>query len=247
MSFNWTDEQIESYLLGIVHSDYPAHFWQRIEKALPDMKTFRDIGSGPGAFALQAALAGLDVEAVDINRKNLEALKQRQDELKLTNIRRVEGDWIQIPAEKVDVSLCACSLGGGIGSPEGIRKVIETTGKAAFWIAPFCARQTDFLSAGLYENLGQEPPSFSGDYRTLLKDLRNLGLEVSREVLEYDFGVPYKEERGLKFYTKFFGEKLKISCPMAMEEHLNGIMTTRGGLPWFPNPKKSVMITWKKE
>ena len=207
-------------------------------------KSLRDIGCGPGAFALAAASLNLYVEAVDINRDILNALAQRKNELNLPRIKIVPMDWLEVPEENMDISVCAYSLSKAIGSMEGIRKVLRTTNTSAYWIVPGNTLQTDFLSKGLYIKFGISPPSFTDNYHSLLKKLENLNVKVSWEIMHYDFGFPFEEEKGMDYYVRFLSNKLHLPYSKAIKKHILEIITERNGLTWIPNPRKSVFITW---
>jgi SAM-dependent methyltransferase len=241
----WTDEQILNYYLGIEHSDYPRVFWEAMRPHLDGCTSLIDIGCGPGAFALAAARDGFHVQAVDISKKNLDALQGRIKELGLKKVKLIYGDWLEVEAEKSDVAVCAYSFGGTIGTARGLKKIFEIAGKAAFLISPYSSVQTDFLTEELYVKMGIAPPSFSGDYRDLLHLLQNQGKEVECKIIEYDFGMPLASRDELDNCVFYMGEKLGLPPTDLLKEHLQKIITTRNGLCWVPNPRKSAMIIWK--
>lgn len=241
----WTDEQILNYYLGIEHSDYPRVFWDAMRPHLAGCTSLIDIGSGPGAFTLVAARDGFHVQAVDINKKNLDALQKKIKELELGKVKLIYGDWLETEAEKCDAAVCAYSFGGRIGTAQGFNKIFEIAGKVAFFISPYASVQTDFLTGELYNKMGIEPPSFSGDYRDLLQLLQNQGKEVECKIFEYDFGMPLASKDGLDNCVLYLGEKLGLPPTDLFKEHLQKIITMRNGLYWVPNPRKSAMIIWK--
>lgn len=242
----WTDAQIANYYLGVRYSDYPRIFWDKMKPVMAGSASLVDIGSGPGAFALMAAEAGLRVQAVDLNRKNLEALAGQAGDAGLTNIQTIYGSWLSVAVGKSDVAVCAYSFGGEIGTRAGIRKIIGAARKAAFLIAPYDTVQTDFLSEALYERSGLPPPEFSGSYRDLLRLLADLGEEVSHETVTYDFGMPLGSWAEIGRCAVYLSEKLGLPSREPVREHLHKIITVRDGMLWVPNPRKSTMITWKR-
>ncbi len=241
----WTDEQIEGYYLGIESSDYPAVFWERMKPALSACKTLLDLGSGPGAFALKALEIGLRVQAVDRSRKNLNALRKKVGNSPALEL--IHGCWPEVEVGKSDATVCAYSFGGGIGTPEGIKKIIDRTEKIAYFITPADKVQTDFMSEELYARAGIEPPSFGGDCRDLLRIFGALKREVEWETVTYDFGMPLKNEKEIGPCAVYLADKLGLPDPALLLEHLHRIVTMRHGACWVPNPRNSALITWRKE
>ena len=243
----WSEQQITYYYLGIRHSDYPEVFWQKMKPVIKNYKTLIDIGCGPGAFALKAAESGFQVQAVDISKKNLDALKMQVKLLRLNNVNTIPGDWVDVQVEKNDVSVCAYSFGDTIGTLEGIKKIIDLTNEVAFFITPYETLQTDFLSEKLYHKSGIEPPSFKGNYQDILNIFNYLHEDVSLETVEYDFGMPLNSKEELNSCAVYLGEKLGIPSVGLVEEHLQKIAgRKKNGMYWVPNPRKSTMITWRR-
>ena len=239
----WTDTQILNYYLGVKYSDYPKIFWEKMEPELSGCKTIIDIGCGPGAFALKAVKANYNVQAVDINKKSLEALKKQTRELK--NLKTIYGNWLEVEVDKSDAAICAYSFGGEIGTLGGIRKIIDLTEKVAYFIAPYDIIQTDFLSKEVYRRSGIQPPQFNGNYEDLLTFFHTLGMPVEYETVEYDFGMPLKSKKEIDSCAEYLSEKLGLPGEL-LKKHLQNIITVKKGLCWVPNPRKSVIITWKR-
>lgn len=242
----WTDEQILNYYLGIEHSDYPRVFWEAMKPHLSGCTSLIDIGSGPGAFALKAATEGFHVQAVDINKKNLDALQDKIKALGLKKVNLIYGDWLEVEVEKSDAAVSAYSLGGTIGTVEGIKKIFASALKAVFFITPYASVQTDFLTGELYIEMGIEPPSFSGDYRDLLRLIQNQREGVECKIIEYDFGMPLAGKEELDSCAVYLGEKLGLPSTDLLKDHLQKIITMKNGLYWVPNPRKSALIIWKR-
>lgn len=253
ISKEWTDKQIKNYIAGIELSDYPRVFWLKMSKLLDGCHSLTDIGCGPGAFALEAARQKMAVQAVDADEKNLEALKRIALSNSYCNVTAILGNWLDVKADKTDVCVAAYCFGGEIGTKEGIKKILQSTLKIAFFIAPYSSGQKDFASKELYGVLEEEPPSFTGDYQDLLKIFRELGETVQHEILEYDFGMPIKDnsEDSLNNCALYLCEKLGLcgdhGTLEAVKRHVKGIVTVRNGVNWVPNPRKSVMITWRRQ
>ncbi|MDO9535036.1 MAG: class I SAM-dependent methyltransferase [Bacillota bacterium] len=240
----WTDKQILNYYLGVKYSDYPKIFWEKMKPEIAGCKTIIDIGCGPGAFALKAVEANFNVQAVDINKKSLEALKKQTRGLK--NLKTIYGNWLEVEVEKSDAAICAYSFGGEIGTLEGIRKIIDVTEEAAFFIASYDTIQTDFLSKELYRESGIEPPVFRGNYQDLLQLFAILKEEVQYETVEYDFGMPLDSKEEINDCAVYLSEKLGLPSRELVKEHLKKIITMKNGIYWVPNPRKSTMIIWKR-
>lgn len=244
---NWTEQQIRGYFDGLRYSDYPFVFWEKMRSHLAGCCTLTDVGCGPGAFALKALEEGFAVQAVDINEKNLEALAEQVKQREFENMCRIiHGDWLEVKVEKSDVTVCAYSMGGRIGTPEGIKRIIAKTKKAAFFITPCEGEQTDFCSQSLYKEVGLKPPYFKGDHRDIVNILEADGHKVQSEIIEYDFGLPLKENEYIDT-VHFLAEKLDIPSIRLVEEHIKRIRTVRNGMHWIPNPRTSAMITYIKE
>ncbi|MDI6601965.1 MAG: class I SAM-dependent methyltransferase [Thermoanaerobacteraceae bacterium] len=211
-----------------------------------------DIGCGPGAFALKAAQNGMVVQAVDINKKNLDALNNKCREMCLENITTIFGNWLDIEVKKADVCISAYSFAGDIGTIDGIEKILQHSDKIAFFISPYEKIKTDFLSKDLYRKIGKTPPAFSGDYIDLLRIFSELEQPVKFEVIEHDFGMPLENdnEDTLEKCALYLCEKLELDMGSnlleLMREHLRNIITIKNGMYWVPNPRKSVMITWRR-
>ncbi len=243
----WSDAQIENYLLGVRYSDYPRLFWEKMQPDLAGCQTFIDAGSGPGAFALKALEAGFYVQAVDLSAKSLAYLRRQADPAKAGRLKTICGDWLQVRVEKSDISVCAYSCGGSIGTAAGLARVFELTRAAAYFIAPCRREQTDFLSRELYKQAGLEPPAFSGTYRDLLQIFKGLQKEVSYEIISYDFGMPLQGADQLDRCAAYLSDKLGLPSREAVKKHLQEIIVTRNGMLWVPNPRESAFITWRRE
>lgn len=244
----WTKDQIENYYLGIRYSDYPYIFWEKIQLQITNCKTLTDIGCGPGAFAIKAAESGLDVQAVDINKKHLQALECYIRKFNLKRIKLINGEWPNVDVKKSDVSICGYSLGGEIGTPNGIKKVLDITNKIAFFIIPYYKDQTDFSSKELYEKFGIKPPQFGRCFKETLEIFgEQLNEEITFDIIENDFGMPIENMNSLPYYSKYLCEKLGIPDIEAMKKHLKKIIFIKNGRPWIPNYRKSVMLIWKRK
>ena len=244
----WTNDQIENYYLGIRYSDYPNIFWEKIQLQLTGCKTLIDIGCGPGAFAIKAAEYGLDVQAVDINKKHLQALECYMKKFNLKGIKLLNGEWPNVDVKKSDVSICGYSLGGAIGTHNGIKKVLGITNKIAFFIIPYNKEQTDFSSKELYEKAGTNPPQFGRSFKETLEIFgEQLNEEVTFDIIENDFGMPIEKMDSISYYSEYLSDKLGIPDIEAVKKHLKQIMTTKNGTLWIPNYRKSVMLIWKRK
>jgi SAM-dependent methyltransferase len=239
----WTDAQIEYYLEGIKHSDYPALFWQRMQPYLKDCRKVIDIGSGPGAFALRAAEDGFIVQAVDSSRKSMDVLEAKASGYAAGAVKTVCGNWPDVNVEHCDAAICAYSFGGDIGTPLGISKVFEVTGRVVFFISPVEKTQVDFLSRELYEEEGISPPEFKGNYHDVTDTLAALHINYSVETISHDFGFPLKDRSEIDKCALFLADKLGLSSAGRMKKHLEKIITDRNNLLWVPNPRFSALIT----
>ncbi|NLW07985.1 MAG: methyltransferase domain-containing protein [Clostridia bacterium] len=243
---DWTDQQIKYYYEGIKHSDYPRLFWQKMQPFMEGARTLTDIGCGPGAFALEAAAAGFQVQAVDINGKNLRALAGQAEARGLANIELIHGDWLEVTVAESEVTVCAYSFGGNIGTRAGIEKLLATTRELAFLISPCEKVRTDFLSAELYQKMGIAPRTFSGDHREILQIFSELQQQVEFEIVAYDFGMPLASKDEIKSCAVYLSDKLELPDVQLVEAHIRDILTVKDGLYWLPNPKKSAFIIWQR-
>ena len=239
----WTDAQIDHYLEGIKHSDYPAVFWQRMKPYLNDCRTIIDIGSGPGAFALRAAADGFMVQAVDSSRKSLAVLEVEASGYAAGPIKTICGNWPNVSVDHCDAAICAYSFGGAIGTPSGISKIFKVTGRVIFFISPVEKTQVDFLSRELYEEEGSSPPEFKGNYHDLEDILTALKVKYNVETVSHDFGFPLKNWSELDQCALFLADKLGLSSTARLKKHLEKIITDRNNLLWVPNPRVSAIIT----
>jgi SAM-dependent methyltransferase len=241
----WTDAQVDHYLEGIKHSDYPALFWQRM---LPYLKgggcrTVMDIGSGPGAFALRAAEDGFIVQAVDSSRKSLDVLETEASGFAAGAIKTICGNWPDVIVDHCDAAICAYSFGGDIGTSRGISEIFKVTGRVIFFISPVEKTQVDFLSRELYEGEGSSPPEFKGNYHDVMDTLAALKVNYSVETVSHDFGFPLKDRSEIDRCALFLADKLGLSSTGRMKKHLEKIIIDRNNMLWVPNPRVSALIT----
>ncbi|MFA7468833.1 MAG: class I SAM-dependent methyltransferase, partial [Desulfotomaculaceae bacterium] len=232
---------------GVVHSDYPAVFWERMLLLLEDCQVINDIGCGPGAFALKALEAGLRVQAVDANRKNLQALKAKAEELQLDGkCDFFHHDWLEAEVDEADASVAAYSFAGSIGSPAGLMKIVNTSRKAAFFIIPYELEKLEFLSGPLYKQLGIMPPCFSKPWPEAVAEILTAChaklQQATIDVLEYDFGIPL-HKHDTHACALFLSRKMGLEAVELLEEHIEKIKIVRNGSTWVPNPRKSVLVT----
>jgi hypothetical protein len=240
----WSDEDIYFYYLGVEHSEYPGRIWNRIKSENEDCASLLDIGSGPGAFSLNALSDGYDVQAVDVCEKHLSVLKGKalhKDKLCTYNC-----DWLEAPVQKADVSICAYSLSGSIKSLDGIAKVINNTKNAAYFISFNDIEKTDFKTANLLKESGVEPGQYSDSNKGFIDALKYVNGDVKVEKIIYDFGVPYLESIPIDKYAEFISRKSGLSDISLIIKHIENIMRWRDGKLWIPNPKESILITWRK-
>jgi len=242
----WSDEQINVYLAGTAESDYPQVFWKIMKTTHPEARTLLDIGSGPGAFALAAAEEGLQVQAVDMSRKSLEALMGEAKRRKLAGITAICGSWPTVKASPADLVVCAYSFGGSIGTRKGIETILQAALKTAYLICPFEKEQADFLSRPLYERAGLSPPAYKGNYSDILDIFQILGEQVRTSKISYDFGMPLPAEEDLPWCARFLADKLGLPSVKEVEKHLRSIARGKNNHLWIPNPRTSIMITWKR-
>ncbi len=240
---DWTEEQIIHYLEGIKHSDYPAVFWQRMLPYLNGCRTLTDIGSGPGAFALKAAENGFNVQAVDSSRKSLEVIEKQAFDQSSGKIKTIHGNWPDVDLEQSDVTVCAYSFGGEIGTSPGIAKIFDLTGQVIFFISPVNKVQTDFLSSELYAEEGIKPPEFKSNHHDLVDLLNGLNIKFSVEIVSYDFGFPIKNRSETEEIALYLADKLGLSSVEQVKKHLQKIIAYRNNLLWVPNPRTSALIT----
>ena len=246
LRIEWTQEQINNYYLGIKYSDYPSVFWEKIQPQISGFTSFIDIGCGPGAFAIKASEAGLDVQAVDLNKKHLKALKIYIDKFNLKEVKIINGEWPDVDIRRSDVSVCGYSLGGKIGTISGIEKILNNTNKLAFFIVPHDNEQTDFMSKDLYKQLKIQPPQFGGSYIDTLEIFDKLNENVTFEIIENDFGMPINNKNDIIKFTEYLCDKLGIPDIELMKDNIEENIIVRNGLLWIPNLRKSAMITWKR-
>lgn len=243
----WTARQLQAYYQGLEHSDYPQVFWEKIRRKAAPAATLADIGCGPGAFALKALDEGFFVQAVDSSRQHLLALEGRAGEGKKEKLKLIAADWLEARIMSSEITVCAYSLGGNIGSPAGIKKTLMVTTKKAFFITPWKKRQYEFLSEGLYREMGVMPEAYEKSGADLLAIFSSLGEEVEVEIVDFDFGIPLKATGDERRETALFlCEKLGLPSLDLMLKHIDAIASTRAGLPWLPNPKRAAFITWTR-
>ena len=133
MTHSWNDEDLFFYYLGIELSEYPKKIWDRIKSENKEFRSVLDIGSGPGAFSLAALNNGYDVQAVDISRKHLSELKEKN--IHKERLKTFNNDWLEAPVEKSDITISAYSLSNTINSNEGVAKIIYNTKQTAYFIS----------------------------------------------------------------------------------------------------------------
>jgi hypothetical protein len=239
----WTDAQVEHYLKGIRHSEYPAVLWQRMQPHLNGCRTLTDIGSGPGAFSLRAAEDGFMVQAVDSSRKSLDVLEVEASDYAAGTVKTICGNWPDVNVDHCDAAICAYSFGGDIGTPRGIYKILTITRRVIFFVSPVEKTQVDFLSRELYREEGSSPPEFQGNYHDLGDILSWLKVDYSIEIVSYDFGFPLKDRSEFDQCALFLADKLGLSSVGRVKKHLEKIVTDRNNLLWVPNPRLSALIT----
>lgn len=250
MTKEWTDQDIEAYYAGIIDSDYPLVFWERMLKMLKNCELITDIGCGPGAFTLKALEAGFGVQAVDSRLKNLQALKAKIEERHMSKkCNLFHTDWLKAEVKEADASVAAYCFTGSIATPAGLQKIVSMSRKAVFFIIPYDQEKVEFLSGPLYKKLGIAPPRFSKSwYAASVEIFAACQAKLKKatiDVLEYDFGFPLKADSPGKAndYARFLCRKIGLDAVELMREHIQKISTVRHGRLWLPNPRKSVLIS----
>jgi SAM-dependent methyltransferase len=244
MNSSWCDEDIYFYYLGITDSEYPKKIWDRIKNENAKFKKVLDIGSGPGAFALAALNDGYDVQAVDVNEKHLNALKKKN--IHSDRLKTVNADWLDAVVEKSDISICAYCLSNNIKSSKGIAKIIETTKYSAYFVSFVNTEKTDFLTSDLIKEFGIKPRKYTEGNNDIMELFSNVCGSVAFETVTYDFGVPIIDTVPIDKYAGFISRKTGISDLSLIKKHIKEITINKNNCLWLPNPKESILITWRR-
>ncbi|GCE22651.1 class I SAM-dependent methyltransferase [Dictyobacter kobayashii] len=150
----------KDYVTSAVHAQGPDLPWLVEVAALTGNEVVVDLATGAGHTAYALAPYAREVIAIDFTVPMLEAAEKRAQELRLDNIRFVEGDAHSLPlaAQSVDVLACRLAAHHFIDIEQAVRewaRVLKSGGKLL-----------------LIDSIGPEDPTLD-EYVNLIEVLRD--------------------------------------------------------------------------
>ena len=242
----WNTLKAKWYQKGLKYSNLPKIALNIILPKTRDCKTFLDVGSGCGTFAIPLAKAGKTVTALDPSKAMIALLDEEIKKKKLRNVRTINAAWGEVEIKPYDAILCANVPGLLKDSMDFLKQANALAKKAVFLIEGADPNADKFYYKELYPLLFNKPFLPRTDYLKTYTDLHSLGIFANVEVIEYDFDQPFDNmEEAVDFWKEYMGivtgehdEKLKIFLEGKLKRYKDGLIARFH--------KKSAVIWWRK-
>ena len=242
----WNTLKAKWYQKGLKYSNLPKIALNIILPKTRDCKTFLDVGSGCGTFAIPLAKAGKTVTALDPSKAMIALLDEEIKKKKLRNVKTINAAWGEVEIKPYDAILCANVPGLLKDSMDFLKQANALAKKAVFLIEGADPNADKFYYKELYPLLFNKPFLPRTDYLKTYTDLHSLGIFANVEVIEYDFDQPFDNmEEAVDFWKEYMGivtgehdEKLKIFLEGKLKRYKDGLIARFH--------KKSAVIWWRK-
>ena len=242
----WNTLKAKWYQKGLKYSNLPKIALNIILQKTRDCKTFLDVGSGCGTFAIPLSKAGKTVTALDPSKAMIALLDEEIKKKKLRNVKTINAAWGEVEMKPHDVILCANVPGLLKDSMDFLKQADALAKKAVFLIEGADPNADKFYYKELYPLLFNKPFLPRTDYLKTYTDLHSLGIFANVEIIEYDFDQPFDDmEETVDFWKEYMGivtgehdEKLKIFLEGKLKRYKDGLIARFH--------KKSAVIWWRK-
>ena len=242
----WNTLKAKWYQKGLKYSTLPKIALNIILQKTRDCKTFLDVGSGCGTFAIPLSKAGKTVTALDPSKAMIALLDEEIKKKKLRNVKTINAAWGEVEMKPHDVILCANVPGLLKDSMDFLKQADALAKKAVFLIEGADPNADKFYYKELYPLLFNKPFLPRTDYLKTYTDLHSLGIFANVEIIEYDFDQPFDDmEEAVDFWKEYMGivtgehdEKLKIFLEGKLKRYKDGLIARFH--------KKSAVIWWRK-
>jgi len=242
----WNTLKAKWYQKGLKYSTLPKIALNIILQKTRDCKTFLDVGSGCGTFAIPLSKAGKTVTALDPSKAMIALLDEEIKKKKLRNVKTINAAWGEVEMKPHDVILCANVPGLLKDSMDFLKQADALAKKAVFLIEGADPNADKFYYKELYPLLFNKPFLPRTDYLKTYTDLHSLGIFANVEIIEYDFDQPFDDmEEAVDFWKEYMGivtgehdEKLKIFLGGKLKRYKGGLIARFH--------KKSTVIWWRK-
>ena len=242
----WNTLKAKWYQKGLKYSTLPKIALNIILQKTRDCKTFLDVGSGCGTFAIPLSKAGKTVTALDPSKAMIALLDEEIKKKKLRNVKTINAAWGEVEIKPYDAILCANVPGLLKDSIDFLKQANALAKKAVFLIEGADPNADKFYYKELYPLLFNKPFLPRTDYLKTYTDLHSLGIFANVEIIEYDFDQPFDDmEEAVDFWKEYMGivtgehdEKLKIFLGGKLKRYKGGLIARFH--------KKSTVIWWGK-
>lgn len=241
----WNTLKARWYQKGLRYSTLPKTALNIILPETRDCKTFLDIGSGCGTFAIPLAKAGKKVTALDPSNAMLQILSEEIKKRKIKNIRTINAPWGEAVLKPHDAIICA-NVPELLKSERFLRDVSLWVRKAVFLIGAANPDADKFYYKELYPVLFNKEFPPKTDYLTTYTALHSFGIFANINIIDYNFDQPFDDmEDAVEFWkehlgivTEEFDERLKDFLKQKLEKTKHGLIARF--------KKKSAIIWWRK-
>ncbi|MBI5893397.1 MAG: class I SAM-dependent methyltransferase [Deltaproteobacteria bacterium] len=241
----WNVLKARWYQKGLKYSSLPKTALDIILPQTKDCKTFLDIGSGCGTFAIPLAKAGKKITAIDSSKAMIEILNEEIKKNKIKNIRTINAQWSNVKTNPHDAIICANVP--ELLKSEGFLKDISLFAKKAVFLIEGADPNADkFYYKELYPILFNKKFPPRSDYLKTYTTLHNLVIFANVNIIDYNFDQPFDDvKEAVEFWKEYLGivteefdEKLKGFLEKKLEKTKNGLIARF--------KKKSAVIWWRK-
>lgn len=250
----WNTLKARWYQKGLKYSTLPKTALDIILPETKDCKTFLDIGSGCGTFAIPLANVGKKVTAIDPSRAMVEILNEEIKNRKIKNIKTINASWGEVKVKPHDAVICA-NVPELLKSKDFLRDISMPVlkgfnsgwaKKMVFLIGAANPNADKFYYKELYPVLFNKEFPPKTDYMETYNALHSFGIFANINIIDYNFDQPFDDmEDALEFWKEHLGivteeydEKLRRFLKRKLEKRNYGLIARFR--------KKSAIIWWRK-
>ena len=243
----WNTLKAKWYQKGLKYSTLPKIALNIILQKTRDCKTFLDVGSGCGTFAIPLSKAGKTVAALDPSKAMIALLDEEIKKKKLRNVKTINAAWGEVEMKPHDVILCANVPGLLKDSMDFLKQADALAKKAVFLIEGADPNADKFYYKELYPIIFNKESPSRNDYLKTYTILHNSGIFANVDIIDYSFDQPFDNlNEAVEFWKEYMGivteehdEKLKTFLIQKLEKVRHGLIARF--------KKKSAIVWWKKK
>lgn len=242
----WNKLKAKWYQKGLKFNTLPNAALKIILPETRSCKTFLDVGSGCGTFAIPLSKTGKRITAIDPSKAMITLLNEEIKKKRLKNIKTINAAWGEAELKPHDAIICANVPELLKDSLDFLKQANAIARKAVFLIEGADPNTDKFYYKELYPLLFNKPFLPRTDYLKTYTDLHAIGIFANVKIIDYDFDQPFDDmQEAVEFWKEYLGivtaehdERLKGFLGGKLDKFKGGLIARFH--------KKSAVIWWRK-